>query len=186
MLPPLHNAVFLDTETTGLGGKAEIIEIAIIDSTGEVLLDTYVKPTCAIEPGAAEVHGITEAMLVDASEFTAIWPRILAALRNRNVIIYNVDFDLRMIGQSAEVHGLDASPLRNLRAWCAMKAYADYWGDYDYYHRNNRWQSLGKAIRQQGLALPAGMRLHSALADAEMTRRLVLKMQDAEKAIPSA
>jgi DNA polymerase III epsilon subunit-like protein len=33
-----RNAIILDTETTGLGEKDEIIEISIIDMTGKVLL----------------------------------------------------------------------------------------------------------------------------------------------------
>jgi DNA polymerase-3 subunit epsilon len=104
----------------------------------------------------ADVHGITIAELTDAPDF----------------------FDLRLLTQSAEAHDLEAVALINAAATysCAMQAYAEYWGDYDRYYGKFRWQSLGKAIRQQQLTLPAGMRLHSALADAEMTRQLVLKM----------
>lgn len=38
------NALILDTETTGLEEHAEIVEIAVIDYTGAVLLETLVRP----------------------------------------------------------------------------------------------------------------------------------------------
>jgi len=61
-----------------------------------------------------------------------------------------------------------------------MRAYAGFWGDYNHARRSYAWQSLGAAIDQQGLTLPEGMRLHSALADAEMTRLLVVRMLNGE------
>ena len=46
-IPPLRNqpVVFLDVETTGLDPKAhEVLEIAVVDIHGNILLDTKVKP----------------------------------------------------------------------------------------------------------------------------------------------
>lgn len=37
--------IFADTETTGTGDDAEILEIAITDELGNVLLYTYITPT---------------------------------------------------------------------------------------------------------------------------------------------
>lgn len=43
------NAVILDTETTGLGSDAEIVEIALIDATTlQTLYTSLVKPTSTI------------------------------------------------------------------------------------------------------------------------------------------
>jgi len=58
--------LYLDTETTGLDEKAEIIEIAILDVAGNVLLDSLVKPTSPISDAASKVHGIMMSMLGDA------------------------------------------------------------------------------------------------------------------------
>lgn len=46
------SVVFLDTETTGLDGNAEIIDIALVDRDGAVLLDTLIRPTRPIPWGA--------------------------------------------------------------------------------------------------------------------------------------
>src|SRR5690606_37121994 len=39
------NALILDTETTGLDADAEVVELAVIDCAGAVLLDTLVRPS---------------------------------------------------------------------------------------------------------------------------------------------
>lgn len=187
MLPPLDNAVFLDTETTGLGDDDQVVEIAVIDIAGRPLLDTLVKPTCSVTEGAANVHGITAAELLHAPDFPTVWPQLLDAVRDRDVIIYNVIFDLRLLHQSATAHSVDAAALINAATTysCAMQAYAEYWGDYNYYHSSFRWQSLSKAIRQQKIALPPDLRPHRALADCHMTRLLVLKMAEEQDELSS-
>lgn len=51
--------VILDTETTGLTLRDQIIEICVIDLTGKILLNSLVKPTINIPAEAASIHGIT-------------------------------------------------------------------------------------------------------------------------------
>ncbi|AKH65258.1 DNA polymerase III subunit epsilon [Photorhabdus thracensis] len=41
--------LFLDTETTGLGNTAEALEIGLTDAAGQVVFETRLKPTVAIE-----------------------------------------------------------------------------------------------------------------------------------------
>ena len=50
--------VVFDTETTGLDGGAEIVEISCVNGRGEVLLDTLVRPASPIPADATAVHGI--------------------------------------------------------------------------------------------------------------------------------
>ncbi len=38
-------ALVFDTETTGLGSGAELVELAIVSARAEVLLDTLVRPS---------------------------------------------------------------------------------------------------------------------------------------------
>ena len=58
--------IFLDTETTGLDPRAEIVEIALIDHDGAVLLESLVKPTRPIPQDATRIHRITDGMVADA------------------------------------------------------------------------------------------------------------------------
>ena len=54
--------VVFDTETTGLDGGAEIVEIveiSCVNGRGEVLLDTLVRPAGPIPADATAIHRIT-------------------------------------------------------------------------------------------------------------------------------
>ena len=65
------DVLVLDTETTGLK-QAEVIEVSVINTKGEVLLDTLVRPrTSYMNPHAQRVHGISLGEL----ETQPTWPR---------------------------------------------------------------------------------------------------------------
>jgi len=49
--------VILDTETSGLDSRAEIVEIAVVDTDGRVLVNTLVKPSRPIPPDVSAIHG---------------------------------------------------------------------------------------------------------------------------------
>lgn len=183
MHPALHNIVFLDTETTGLDNAAQVVEIGIVAGDGRILVDTLVRPTCQVSDGAAAVHGITAEQLDDAPELPEVWEQVRIALDERGVHIYNADFDLRMLRQSAQAHNLPTGWLVEVanNSVCVMRQYAAFYGSYDPHRHSYRWQSLSAAIDQQRLVLPPGLRLHSAVADAEMTRQLVIKMIEQSK-----
>lgn len=77
------NRLFIDTETTGLGDDAEIVEICIIDSHGFILLNTLVKPTKPIPDEAIAIHGITMKwlpMLLRGQIYAAQWKNLLDVL----------------------------------------------------------------------------------------------------------
>jgi len=65
----MTDILVLDTETTGLGDSAEIIEIGIINGSGEVVMNTLVKPSISIPATATAIHGITDDDLLNAPDF---------------------------------------------------------------------------------------------------------------------
>ena len=170
--------VFLDTETTGLRAGAEICEIALIDHDGTVLLDTLVQPIRPIPRDAMAIHGITNDMVRESPTFADIFPQLDELLAGRDVVIYNAEYDQKMIRQSAAARGMRFTPwwqADHESVWrCAMKLYAEFYGDWDDYRGNYRWQRLGNAARQCGLRIDED--LHRARADTELTRQLVLHM----------
>ena len=129
--------LILDTETADLRG--EIIEIGIIDASGNVLLDQRIKPAGQIAPGAQAVHGISIDDLQDAPTFPDVYPEIKSILENRLVIIYNAAYDTACITQDIERHGLERM---NASAQCAMKIYAEFFGDWSEYHGSYKWKPL--------------------------------------------
>ena len=163
--------VYLDTETTGLNNTAQIIDLAVIDTDGTVLLDTLVKPTVMIEKGAGDVHGILANAVEDAPTFDKVLPELDRVARNRYVLIYNAEFDTRLVNQSAKAHkaNFDIS-----KTECVMLLYARFYGDWNDYYGNYRWQSQAKAAQQLGLELPED--LHRAKADAQLCRLILEAM----------
>ena len=164
--------VYLDTETTGLENDAEIVEIAVVDANGDVLFDSLVKPVGTIDPGAAAVHKITSEMVSGAPSWAEVWPEVEKILRGRTLGIYNVDFDVRMMKQSHQQHGMPWTP-PYAEAFCLMKLYAQYYGDWNSYRKNYRWQSLDKAAKQCNIKLPNS---HRAKDDTLLSRAVHLYM----------
>lgn len=168
-----HSPVYLDTETTGLGQTDEVCEISIIDHDGSILMDTLVKPTFPIHPSVSAIHGITNEMVSKAPSFREVMPKLQDVLKNRVLVVYNLDYDTRMLAQSAAAHD-EVFFQTNLMSYCAMKIYAAHWGEWSDYRHDYKWQRLGDAMRQQGIRFEGT--LHRALADTQVTRLLMQKI----------
>jgi len=162
----LHNVPFLvlDTETTGLHDYAEICQIAIVDHTGQVLLDQLVKPTLPIPDDVAAIHGITDDLVADQPTWRSVREHVARLIRGKTVVVYNAEFDLRMMVQSDYMHELPVLPYGRLANFqCAMRAYAN----------GGRWVRLSQACAAHGIPTHNA---HSALGDCLMTLALVRKV----------
>lgn len=162
------DVLYLDTETTGLGATDEVIDIAAVDNDGHVLLNTLVRPHRSIPRIATEIHGITDEMVTDAPDWPTVYPQLVGLFsRYRHVVVYNADFDRRLISQSCAVYVLRPAQAR----WhCAMKRYAEFVGDQSSSFGDYRWFNLGMAVRRLGLTVVAD---HRALSDARACRAVV-------------
>jgi DNA polymerase-3 subunit epsilon len=165
------DVLYLDTETTGLGDHDELVDIAAIDNNGRVLLNTLIKPRQPIPARATEIHGITDEMVRSAPRWSDIYPRYLDLLASyRHVVVYNADFDQRLIQQTC----VSVTLIPPRAKWhCAMKQYAAFAGEPDRYGRGYRWFPLGQAAGRLGVTLVPD---HSALADARACREVVRAM----------
>jgi DNA polymerase-3 subunit epsilon len=170
-------SVYFDTETTGIGPNDGIIEIAVLDHDGIVLIDTLVKPIGRIPADATAIHGITNEMAKTAPQWDVVWPRVEAAFTNRVVGVYNADFDLRMIRQTHQKNWISWSEPEGTTFFCIMKLYAQFYGQWNPQQRNYRWQSLEKARRQCGIPLPNS---HRAKDDTLLSRAVLEFMANQE------
>jgi DNA polymerase-3 subunit epsilon len=160
--------VYLDTETTGLNSDDEIIEIAIVDDDGSILMDSLVKPGKSIPLDATRIHGLTDEDVRSARTWPVVWPEVRSILFGRLVVIYNQDFDLRMMMQS---HARYRLPWKErLSTFDLVKLYAEFRGDWDPRRRSYRYHSLDTARRQCEIPLPNA---HRAAADTLLTRALL-------------
>lgn len=160
--------VILDTETTGLGPTAEVIQIAVVDTAGTPLLNTLVRPLHlrSMPPDAAAIHGITMKMLDGAPTWPEVAPGLLERTTGRIIVTYNAEYDSRLIKQTASRNG-GAMPLAQ---WdCAMLEYARFRGVWDHSKGGYRWHRLCGGD-------------HSALGDCLATLALIRQMAGRERA----
>jgi DNA polymerase-3 subunit epsilon len=137
----------LDTETTGLDYDSEVVEIAIIDKSGKILINQLIKPSIKIPEDVIAIHGINNKEVRNAPIFKKVWPSIGRILKEQNqIVVYNVDFDKRIIEQSCDKYEIE-SELERFNWVCAMSAYAKFHGEWNDYRGNWKWQKLITATR---------------------------------------
>lgn len=184
--------VILDTETTGLDpGYHEVIALALVDRTGRVLLDTYIKPQRPIIEKEVEdtdedwrrdyprrtafgVNGITNAMVEHAPSFAEAWALAAPLLEGQRVIVYNADFDGRMLRGMCARHKL---PKPDVDAWeCLMLQFAAYYGDWSPKYEDWKFQSLSQARVMFGIPLDDAA--HTAAGDCLTSLEVLKRMGD--------
>jgi DNA polymerase-3 subunit epsilon len=164
--------LYLDTETTGLDSTAEIVEICILTARGQVAFESLVRPDGGIPPGATAVHGITEDMVRGAPRWPEVWTRVERVLGHRRVGIYNASYDVRMVQQANQRHGLQR-PAPTAHAFCIMQLYARWLGELSEKRSGPgqyRWHKLEAAARQCGVSVAGA---HRARADAATARAVL-------------
>lgn len=167
------DCLLLDTETTGVGDDAEVCEITIIDANGTPILDTLVRPTQPIPAEATAIHRITDEMVATVPSWPEVAEEYAAVVAGRTVVAYNAAFDVRLLQQTHQIHGLTAPILTTA---CAMLLYASWNGEWVEGRQGWQWRwiKLIEAARDCGV-LEDGA--HRALADARMTLGVLRYLQ---------
>lgn len=159
------DVIYIDTETTGLDGAAEVLEVGVVDGAGRTLLETFVRPDGPIPADATRLHGIDAALVADAPRWDAVYPRLAALLRGP-VVVYNAEFDLRLVNQMNQRFGFAPLP----SGWqCAMRQYAAFAAVWHARYGGYRYHKLEAALAAFGHA-PS---VHRAAADASACRLVV-------------
>jgi DNA polymerase-3 subunit epsilon len=154
--------VLLDTETTGTFDYDEIVQVAILSHNGKVLLDTLVRPTQPIPMDATAIHGITNEDVENAPSFPEVFEKIEKIIQGKTIVIYNAQFDVRLIQQSLAKHNLLPMELNLDYVDCAMLMYSAWVGEI-WPYGGYKWQKLESGD-------------HTALGDCKATLDLIEKM----------
>ncbi|MFE9247251.1 3'-5' exonuclease [Nocardiopsis sp. NPDC006938] len=161
------DSIIVDTETTGLRGKAKIVEFAAISAhDGKELANFRVNPQVPIEPRAQSIHGISAEDVADAPTWGEKFPPLWDEWKARGVssiVIYNSSFDIRLMRQSSKPHPAAYAAFgefMKLEIKCAMMAYSAWCGEWQDWSQDYRWQKL-----------PGGD--HTALGDCHATRQVL-------------
>ncbi len=155
----------MDTETTGLDREAEIVEIAVVDTHGQILIQSFVKPGKPIPPDATAIHGITNEMVQNAPSWPILWQSLRSLLVGRPIGLYNAEYDLRLMEQSMKNYRLPWRETFNVID--VMKVYSDYRGEWDPYRRGKKIFRLEEAGKYFNIDIPNA---HRAAADTLLTR----------------
>ena len=168
--------LILDTETSGLKRPAEVVELSIISSTGEIMFWELIRPINPYGGIAAQITGITADMLANRPTWLDLRPRIEAILKDRDIVVYNATFDRHMFRCSDESNQLPVFKWsEHSRWWCAMKAFAEYRHYWDDYHGNWAWAKLTEVARFCNVEVTDA---HRAVGDCLMTALVVKHMID--------
>lgn len=170
------NDVIIDTETTGLTEDDEIIEIAIINMRGEVLLNTLVKPTRNIPADVINIHHITNEMVASAPSWAEIYPQVMEIFGHRKWLAWNSKFDARLITQTSlitgQYDGLSAAEVIHEYNRIhhsqidAKRTYSEWYGEFEEVRQSFKRQHLAAAVAQQNVVVDGAA--HRALADCFM------------------
>ena len=149
------DVLVLDTETTGIGSYAEVIEIVAVDTTGTLRLSALSIPVGAISQRSWEIHGLSADALhaMGAQPWPQVHPEVVSVLRStEHVLAYRADSDARFLAQTAARHHLALPPVQ----WADVRpAYVEV--------RPGGAHSLAEAMRRERLEWEG--RHHRAEAD---------------------
>jgi DNA polymerase III subunit epsilon len=166
--------VVLDTETTGLEPEQghRVIEIGCVEllhrrPSGE-RFHQYTRPDRGIDPGAVQVHGITDEFLADKPPFEEVVDDLLAFLRGAELVIHNAAFDLAFL--DSELARLGGTRGR-IEDHCTV---LDTLALARRLHPGQR-NSLDALCRRYGID-DSQRELHGALLDAEILAEVYLAM----------
>lgn len=151
--------LIFDAETTGLGNNDIIIQLALMDMKGNEVIHTNVRSIHdkRIPKEATAIHGITNQNLKHAPNFTDIVEEIYKLSKTTTFLIFNAEFDNRMLYQTC-IH--NKVPTFKIKALCVQKLYSIYVGEWSDYFRDFKKQSLPHSS-------------HNAFKDCQSTLRLI-------------
>lgn len=173
--PSQPTMVALDVETTGFSSRQgdRIVSIALIEviGTAEIgeRLEVFVDPGRDIPAAATAVHGIrTEDVRGKALTFAEAAPQVVEFIGQRQIIGYNLGFDLGFLDAEFTIAGIRPPPgltAAGLDAMVLVQAI-----------RGVRRMKLWDACSLVGAEL-GDLRAHSAIDDALATARLFQKLK---------
>jgi len=148
----------------------EIVELALIDAQGNTLIDTLIKPFDTIPQEVIYIHGIDNEMVANAPTFAEVVPDLLRLAEGRPIVVYNSEYDNRLIKQSAVKNGMPSEELWHLidsqSQYCLMQLFAGFYGEWNHSRKNYKWKKLGEAAAFFGIDAAGA---HRAKADCLMT-----------------
>lgn len=147
--------IVLDTETTGLNAaEDELLQVSIIDEEGNVLFDSYIRPTQHTEWAEAErINHISPEIVANSPTIEEVMPEINDILKRYDKIVgYNVKFDADFLKNNGAEFADNTNFVDSMKIFslyfsadnkrCKLTEAADYFC-YDWSEHEEAHNSLG-------------------------------------------
>lgn len=162
--------VIMGLATTGDSLKDELIEVAIIDLDGNILMDQRIRPTVSV----SNESGVSLAELVDEPSYLSVYIEILEIVNKKVVCIYNADYGARIIRQTSEKYNVE-SPLSYAEdLFCVMENYSEIKEDYDIDWSKKKYTNILEVAEDEMIEWDSD-RGHSSLSDALIIKKMIGK-----------
>ena len=172
-----EKAICLDVETTGKDpDTAEILQLSIIDFSGNVLFNEYIKPDHAkIWPGAEAVHHISPLKVLKRPRLNFYHDKLKRIFDKAELIIaYNGNhYDIPIIAR----YGFPE--LKEKQSYDVMLEFAPIYGAWDDYHGSYTWQKLKVCADYYGYK--SNDNFHDSLEDVRATLFCYKKMTNQQE-----
>ena len=109
------DVLILDTETTGVGPGAKVIEVVAVDTTSALRVSELALLVGRVSIDSWQVHGLTEDALhaLGAGAWPDVHETLAAALRKaERVVAWSADFDARVLAQTVPIYNLSLPDAR--------------------------------------------------------------------------
>lgn len=161
---PLNRILVIDTETTGLDSKAEVLQFSALWADGTEAMNIYIKPSHTFEwTRAMKVNHISPQDVAACPEISKVKKSIETLLNESRAIVgYNLPFDLEMLR-----HNGITLPSENAVEYIdLMIPFAEVYGEYSLVYGDYKWQKLVTCAKHYGYQ---GDGWHDSLADTKAT-----------------
>jgi DNA polymerase-3 subunit epsilon len=166
------NVIVFDTETTGtdVGGNDEVLSLAVMNLSGDVLFYDTFKPSHRKRWSKAEsINGISPDMVQDKQTIEERKGEIEPLFRSANLYVaYNADFDLGCLRAA----GLD---IPKCQTFDVMKEFAKIHGEWNQQFDEWQWCKLIDCAAYYGYR---DFGAHDALADVKATAHCYMSILD--------
>ena len=163
----------VDLEATSAGSNAKIIQVGIVLIENGVITERYatdVNPHQSLDSHIIDLTGLTDERLSQAPDFNQVARDIYQLLEGAIFVAHNVKFDANLLSEELFWAGFD---LRTPRVDTVDLAQV-FFPTLDKYGLGHLSEILDLKLSQA----------HTAIADAEATAQLFLKIQDKIASLP--
>ena len=164
----------VDLEATGTGIDAKIIQIGIVIVENREIVETYstdINPYELLDDHIKNLTGITDQQLAIAPDFGQVAGQIYELISDAIFVAHNVKFDANLLAEALFFEGYDLlSPRVDTVELSQL-----FFPTFDKYSLGNLAEYLDLGLEQA----------HTAISDALATARLLIKIQEKIKSLPT-